>query len=90
MHIRDPQMHMQCVLIRFWSLDPEPVKEADKDNYCFRHDKFAPARELLTLFNIELARHVQVGPYLVQDETLYPFRQCCGAGTKNQGFRSRS
>ena len=39
-----------------------------------RHDKFAPAREVFELFNQALAHHHQCGFYLVQDETLYPYR----------------
>lgn len=39
-----------------------------------RHDKFAAARELMVLFNAELARHLQCGEFIVQDETLYPYR----------------
>lgn len=46
-----------------------------------RHDKFAACRELLDLFNAELARHLQCGAWIVMDETLYPYR---GSGF---GFR---
>lgn len=45
------------------------------------HDKFAACRELLDLFNAELARHLQCGAWIVMDETLYPYR---GSGF---GFR---
>ena len=39
-----------------------------------RHDKFAAARDILDRFNLQLAEMLQCGAYLVQDETLYPFR----------------
>jgi len=42
-----------------------------------RHDKFAAAREMMTSFNVQLAKHLQCGAYLSHDETLYPYR---GAG----------
>ena len=40
----------------------------------FRHDKFAAARELLELFNLQLAKQFQCGYYIVHNETLYPYR----------------
>ncbi len=39
-----------------------------------RHDRFAPAREILTLFNKACAKNMQCGANLTVDETLYPNR----------------
>ena len=45
-------------------------------------DKFAAARQLLTLFNIQCAKTMQTGAYMAFDETLYPNRG------SNYGFRT--
>jgi len=50
------------------------MNETFKSSFFFRHDKFAAARELIDLFNSELARHMQCGPYLANDESLFPYR----------------
>jgi hypothetical protein len=39
-----------------------------------KRDKFAPAREILTLFNLACAKAMQCGTSLTVDETLYPNR----------------
>jgi len=61
-------------LLSHLRLDHKPSRDSTRD-------KFAAAREILTLFNIQCARTMQCGPWLAFDETLYPNR---GSG---YGFR---
>jgi hypothetical protein len=49
--------------------DNAGVREAAK-----RHDKFAPARKILTLFNQACGKAMQCGANLTVDENLYPNR----------------
>jgi hypothetical protein len=46
-----------------------------------QRDKFAAAREILELFNVQMAKAMQCGELICFDETLYPN---CGHG---YGFR---
>jgi hypothetical protein len=48
-------------------LDHKPTRDISRD-------KFAAARQILTLFNINCARAMQCGAWLAFDETLYPNR----------------
>ncbi len=48
-------------------LDHKPTRDITRD-------KFAAARQILTLFNINCARAMQCGAWLAFDETLYPNR----------------
>jgi hypothetical protein len=48
-------------------LDHKPTRDSTRD-------KFAAAREVLTLFNVQMAKTMQCGPWIAFDETLYPNR----------------
>lgn len=69
-------MNRFAFLLRSLRMDDKEGREEAK-----KRDKFAAAREIMDKFNLQLAKHLQCGTWIVQDETLYPYR---GSGF---GFR---
>lgn len=58
-----------CFLLSHLRLDDASLRREAR-----LHDKFAAARQILDLFNLQLAKAMQCGALLCFDESLYPNR----------------